>query len=244
MLDISLNSEGIFNLWGLTITNSVMTTLLVTLLLVIISVKFSYARKRYPHSFFVKSVRVLCFELIKFTDDITEDRKLTKIILPLLLTFFIFIITANLLALTPGFLGSFYGVVEGQKVPLLRSPNSDINTTLALALLSIGAIQVISFNILGANKYMKRFINFTSPTNFILGFFELISEGLKIFSFAFRLFGNVFAGEVLLLVVAFLIPYILPIPFMLMEVFVGFIQAFIFTMLTLTFVKTAIIKHR
>ncbi|RMD61501.1 ATP synthase F0 subunit A, partial [Candidatus Parcubacteria bacterium] len=73
----------------------------------------------------------------------------------------------------------------------------------------------------------------------VLGFFELLSEIVKIFSFSIRLFGNIFAGEVLLLIIAFLVPYLIPLPFMILEVFVGFIQAFIFAALTLTFIKTS-----
>jgi len=90
---------------------------------------------------------------------------------------------------------------------------------------------------------VKRFFNFKNPMAFILGFFEMISEAVKILSFSFRLFGNVFAGEVLLLIIAFLVPYIIPLPFMILEVFVGIIQAFIFAILTLTYIKTSTMRH-
>jgi len=154
-------------------------------------------------------------------------------------TFFIFIVTANLLALIPGFLGSLFVRVPRGRVPLLRSPNSDLTTTLALALFSVFAIQFFSLRALGLKGYLGRFFNFTNPIRFVLGFFEMISEGVKVLSFSFRLFGNIFAGEVLLLVIAFLIPYFIPLPFMLLEVFVGVIQAFVFAVLTLTFIKTS-----
>ena len=71
----------------------------------------------------------------------------------------------------------------------------------------------------------------------------MLSEGVKVLSFSMRLFGNIFSGELLLLVIAFLVPYIIPLPFMILEVFVGIIQAFIFAMLTLTFIKTSIMRH-
>lgn len=166
---------------------------------------------------------------------------MTKTILPVICTFFIYIVTANLIALLPGFLGSFYIYSGGHKIALLRSPNSDVNTTFALAIFSVLATQYFSLQRLGAKKYISRFLNITSPLSLLLGFFEILSEAAKVLSFSFRLFGNIFAGEILLLVIAFLVPYIIPIPFMFMEIFVGIIQAFIFAVLTLTFIKTSTI---
>ena len=87
---------------------------------------------------------------------------------------------------------------------------------------------------------LKTFFNFESPIAFFVGILELISEFAKIISFSFRLFGNVFAGEVLLTIMAFLLPYVAPLPFMFLEIFVGFIQAFIFGMLTLVFISMAV----
>jgi F-type H+-transporting ATPase subunit a len=113
----------------------------------------------------------------------------------------------------------------------------------ALALFSVLAIQFFSLRTLGFKGYIGRFLNFVNPIKFILGFFEVISESVKVLSFSFRLFGNIFAGEVLLLIIAFLIPYIIPLPFMILEVFVGIIQAFIFAVLTLTFIKTSTVRH-
>ena len=88
--------------------------------------------------------------------------------------------------------------------------------------------------------YGKRFLNFSNPIFFFLGLLELISEVSKIISFAFRLFGNIFAGEVLLAVMAFLMPFIVPLPFITMELFVGFIQALVFSMLTAVFLTVAV----
>ena len=76
-----------------------------------------------------------------------------------------------------------------------------------------------------------------------MGILELISEVAKMISFSFRLFGNIFAGEVLLTVVLFLVPYLVPLPFLFLEIFVGFIQALVFSMLTLVFLKMAVTAH-
>ncbi len=92
--------------------------------------------------------------------------------------------------------------------------------------------------------YFTKFFNFSSPLMFFVGILEIISELAKIISFAFRLFGNIFAGEVLLAVISFLVPLLVPAPFYGMEIFVGFIQALVFAMLTLVFFNMAAQHHK
>ncbi len=136
-----------------------------------------------------------------------------------------------------------HGATESQEepafTPLLRGATADLNTTIALAIVAVVAIQYYGFKNLGRH-YTSRFINVTNPINFFVGMLELISELSKIISFAFRLFGNIFAGEVLLAVIAFLMPFFVPLPFLLMELFVGFIQALVFSMLTAVFLNVAV----
>jgi len=243
MININFKPEYIGSLFGFSVTNTFFTSFLVTLLLSVLAITFYFKRKR-EKDIIVEGTRVLVYELLKLTDSVTQDRKLSKKILPLIATFFIFIGAANLLGLIPGFLGSFFLKGETGRIPVFRSPNSDLTTTVALALFSVAAIQFFSLRTLGIKRYITRFLNFANPVKFILGFFEMISEGIKIFSFSFRLFGNIFSGEILLLIIAFLVPYIIPLPFMILEVFVGIIQAFIFAMLTLTFIKTSVIRRK
>jgi F-type H+-transporting ATPase subunit a len=131
---------------------------------------------------------------------------------------------------------------KSEFVPLFRGPTADLNTTLALALIAVGALQYFGFKSLGLG-YLKKFLNFSNPINFFLGILELISEAAKIISFAFRLFGNIFAGEVLLTVIAFLMPVIAPLPFIGLELFVGVIQALVFSMLTAVFLNMATMAH-
>ena len=242
MIDISLHQEYIFSVFGINVSNTFFTSFVVTVILIIFSVIF-FGKRDVEKSKLVNGARVLVFELLRVVDSITENRELSKRVLPLVSSFFIFIITANLVALIPGFLGSFFIDTGAGPVALLKSPNSDLTTTLALAVFSVISIQIIALKELGLGGFLKRFFNFESPIRFILGFFEIISESVKVISFSFRLFGNVFAGEVLLVVIAFLVPYLIPVPFMVLEVFVGVIQAFIFAMLTLTFIKTSIVRH-
>jgi F-type H+-transporting ATPase subunit a len=128
---------------------------------------------------------------------------------------------------------------ELEFIPILRASTADLNTTLALAITAVLAIQYFGFHLVGFS-YITKFINFKDPINFVLGLLELISEISRIISFAFRLFGNIFAGEVLLAVMAFLMPFIVPLPFLMMELFVGFIQALVFSMLTAVFLNLAV----
>lgn len=127
-------------------------------------------------------------------------------------------------------------------VSLFRPGTADLNMTLALAIFSIVAVQFWGVKFLNL-AYFKKFINFSSPINFFVGLLEIISEFAKIISFAFRLFGNIFAGEVLLVVITFLTLLLIPVPFYGLEIFVGFIQALVFAMLSLVFFNMATHKH-
>ena len=139
--------------------------------------------------------------------------------------------------------GELAGNTAGRLLPILRGANTDLNTTLAIALIAMIAVQFWGVSTLGIKKYGSKFINFSSPVMFFVGILELVAELARVISFTFRLFGNMFAGEVLLVAMMFLLPFIGIIPFMGLELFVGVIQAFIFSMLTLIFGVTAISDH-
>jgi F-type H+-transporting ATPase subunit a len=139
----------------------------------------------------------------------------------------------------------------GELVPLFRGPNTGLNTPLALAIVSAIAVESWGIASLGLRAYGRKFFNFGGAFrglfrfNFgqffkgaidaFVGILELISEGVRLISFTFRLFGNMFAGEVVILMFTFLTPVILTVAFYGLELFVGIIQAFIFAMLTLVF---------
>jgi F-type H+-transporting ATPase subunit a len=127
--------------------------------------------------------------------------------------------------------------------PLFRSAATDLNTTIGLALVSVILTQYFGLKAQGA-RYLRKFFafrpNFLGIIEAFVGLLELVSEFAKIISFSFRLFGNIFAGEVLLGVMAFLIPYVVSLPFYGLELFVGLIQALIFMMLTVAFFKVAV----
>ncbi len=127
------------------------------------------------------------------------------------------------------------GKFVGELIPIFRGPNTDLNTPLALAIASAIAVEFWGISSLGLFKYGKKFFDFRGPINFFVGILELVSEMVRLVSFTFRLFGNMFAGEVVILMFTFLTPIVLTLPFYGLEIFVGLIQGFIFSMLTLVF---------
>ena len=140
------------------------------------------------------------------------------------------------------------GVEDGKRagllVPFLRSANTEINTTLAIALVTMFMVHFWAFRSLGVVGHLAKFINLKGgPIGLFVGVLEGISEVARVISFTFRLFGNIFAGEVLLIAMTFLVPMIGIIPFLGLELFVGLIQAFIFAMLTLVFASMATVAH-
>ncbi len=130
--------------------------------------------------------------------------------------------------------------------PYVRPAATDLNVPLAIALISVVWTQVIGVQALGGSYFRKFFMPHMTgmkPIDLIVGLLELISEFAKIISFTFRLFGNVFAGAVLLFVMSFLVPFFVPLPFYGLELFVGFMQAFVFAILTLIFMAMAVVGH-
>jgi len=243
-MEISINAETVFMIGDFPVTNSILATSLFVVILAIITYVGTRKMKSRPKG--LQNILEMVVESIhNLTNSLIDNKRVAKIIFPLIATFFIFIIVNNWAGLLPGF-GSIgiYEMKEGHEVfvPLFRSANADLNTTLMLSLISVIVIQIVGIGVVGLKSYSKKFFNFSSPILFFVGILELISEFIKIISFSFRLFGNVFAGEVLLLVITMLVPYILPMPFYGLELFVGFIQALVFMMLTLVFIKMAAIE--
>lgn len=244
MAEVSLAAETVFHLGPIPVNNSVLTTWIVVVL-IIIGASFLRKAKLVPHGL-QNLVEFLFDGALGIMDSVTGSRAQSEKFFPFIFTFFIFILIGNWLGLLPG-VGTigFHELHDGKEVfvPILRGPAADLNFTLALALISVVATQIIAIFTIGLAKHLKKYVNFKDPIMGFVGALEAMSEFAKILSFSFRLFGNVFAGEVLLIVIGLIIPYIVPIPFLFLEIFVGFIQAFIFAMLTLVFLKVATAAH-
>ncbi|MCR4281356.1 MAG: F0F1 ATP synthase subunit A [Candidatus Kaiserbacteria bacterium] len=237
-IHVALAPEIIGNLWGLPITNTLLMSWAVIIVLGALAYIVGKNIKLVPGRFQTLLEWLFSF-VYDYIAETLESRDMARKFFPLLLTLFLFIFTANMLEFTPG-IGSV-GFFSGDEFsPLFRSANTDLNATLALAIISFFVIEITGIVTIGIFKYSQKFISFKSVMGFAVGIIELFSEIARLISFSFRLFGNIFAGEVLILVVGYFVPYILPVPIMMFEVFVGFIQAAIFALLTLFFIKIAI----
>jgi len=241
MEHISIAPKIVFHLLGWPISNSILATWAAMAVLIIIALVVKLTLK-YKPSGLQNFMEFVVESLLSLVDSITGNRELSKRIFPWITTLFLIILLTNWMELIPGF--ATIGLKEnGHFIPLLRSASTDLNTTLAYALISVIMIQIIGITSVGFFKHFSKFINFKSGVGFFVGILEIISEIAKIISFSFRLFGNIFAGEVLLVVIAFLIPYVVPLPFYGLELFVGFIQALVFAMLTLVFMTMAAVPQ-
>jgi F-type H+-transporting ATPase subunit a len=244
-MNISIAAEKLFSIGPFPITNSMLIAWIVMIGLICATWYAFRKQSLIPHG--LQNVFEFIIEgVLSVIDSVTHNRNESKQFLPLIATIFLFVVLVNWIGILPG--AGTIGIQEVEEghtriIPFIRSTSADLNFTIALAIIAVTTVQVVGVMSIGFFAYIKKFLNFSSPLNFITGTLELVSEVSKLISFSFRLFGNVFAGEVLLSVMLFLVPYFVPIPFLALEVFVGFIQGLVFAMLTLVFVKMAKEAH-
>ncbi len=244
-MNISLAAEPIFHIGKFPVTNTLLMSWSIMAFLFVVVAVTRKKLKTVPVGL-QNMVELGIEKLLNFMESVTGDRREAKKFFPLVATIFIFVILSNWLEIVPG-LGTIgiWEELHGERVlvPFIRSASADLNVTLAIAVISVFSIQIFGIMALGVFKYAGKFISFKGPIEFFVGILELVSEVAKMISFSFRLFGNIFAGEVLLTIVLFLVPYLVPLPFLFLEIFVGFIQALVFSMLTLVFLKVATTSH-
>jgi len=261
--EVTIFAEPIFHIGKFQITNSFLTSWLAVLVIFFLALAIRLKLKKIPGK--LQNVFEVILEgALSLVDQVTNDRKISQKIFPLVFSLFIFILINNWLGLLP-VLGSFgFLVKEGVNtafVPLLRSGTADINTTLALSIMIVIGSNIFGIFAIGLWKTFNKYVNlkglgeiFTkvkkdptvlivAPINFFVGLLELLGEVAKIASLSFRLFGNVFAGEVLLASMAAIFAYIVPGPFLFLEVFVGLIQALIFSLLATVYFTIASQDH-
>lgn len=235
---VSFIAEPIFFIGSFPVTNTLLDTLLVDALLLIGVYFLNKNLSKIPNMF------QIIFELLTETFyDLTKSisQKNAAKIFPWLMTFFLFILLANWSGLIPGF-GTIGFFRDGNLVPLFRGATSDINLTLGLALVSAVATHYMSISTLGIKEYLSRFFSF-HPIYLFVGILEIISEFTKVISLSFRLFGNIFAGEVLISTISNMFAFLLPLPFMALEIVVGMVQALVFAMLTMAFMAILTTPH-
>jgi len=261
--EATLFAEPVFHLGNFTVTNSLLNSWVAVFILVLVFIVIKRKIKNPPAGGPRGLQNIFEFvldEALKLADSITGSRKRSEKFLPISLALFLFILVNNWLGLLPG-IGTI-GFVEAEGasrvfVPLFRGGTADLNTTLALALFAVVASHVMGAFTVGLWDHFNKFINIKSflaipgkikkdativlvnPIKAFVGIVEIIGEFAKVASLSFRLFGNIFAGEVLLASMMALFAFILPLPFMFLEIIVGLIQALIFAMLTLVFMTIA-----
>ncbi len=261
--ETTIYAEPIFNIGNFVITNSLLNSWLAVLIIIIFCVILRLNIKKIPgkiqHIF-----EILLEGAFSLCDQVTNDRKITLKIFPLVTSLFIFILINNWLGLLPivGSVGFIEHISnESFFIPLFRAGTADINTTLALSVAVVIGSNIFGIIAIGIWKTFNKYVNIkalgeivtkfrkdknviiVAPISFFVGILELIGEMAKVASLSFRLFGNVFAGEVLLASMGAILLYLLPTPFLFLEVFVGLIQALIFSLLATVYFTIASQDH-
>lgn len=246
MPQISLKAEELFRIGSFPVTNSMALGAVVLVVIVVFGLMLRRKVSLIPGGF-QNMLESILEGFLKLMDSVLGNRKKSEKYLPLVLTIFLLVVLSNWFGLLPG-VGSI-GIrgISGESrtsfTPLFRAPAADLNFTVAIAILAVFCINLFGILTLGFVRHFSKFFTFKNPLYTFVGLLEFISEFAKMVSFSFRLFGNIFAGEVLLIIVGFLVPYAVPLPFLFLEIFVGFIQAFVFAMLTLVFIAMATAEH-
>jgi F-type H+-transporting ATPase subunit a len=239
-ISVVLKAEQLGSVFGFPITNSLIMAWLVMILLIGLAYFFGRSLTTVPGK--LQAGVEWAFEgTIAYMAEVLESEKLARRFFPLVASIFIFVAFINELEFFPG-VGSLGLWHASEFLPILRAPTTDLNFTLALALIAFFTIEVTGIAMLGFFKYARKYVNLKSPIGFVVGLIELVSNLGRLISFSFRLFGNIFAGEVMVLVAIFFLPYVLPAPLMGFEMFIGLVQALVFAMLTLFFIKLAIVE--
>lgn len=262
---IELPSGAIAHISGFTVTNTLIaswiTIIVLTILFFLATRKLNLIPGRVQNF-----VEFIIDTLLNFINGSAGEKNARRLF-PLIATIFFYVVTNAYLALLPFYGESIY-IVEpnGAHVPLLRAANTDINLPLSIAVISFIFIEVLGFRSQGFFRYVNSFFKFgqlrdgvvslfkgkLKPAfsgiafgfiNLFIGVLEIISHFIRLLSFTFRLFGNMTAGEILLVLVTFLVPLIAALPFYGLELLVGFLQAMIFAGLTMVFATMALTSH-
>ena len=260
--EITLFAEPIFHSGNFTVTNALFTSWVVVAIIIIISFVLRAGLREVPGK--LQNIFEIVVEgALDLCDQVTNNRALSVKVFPIAISVFFFILLNNWLGILP--LGGFGILERGEEglafIPYLRGGTADINTTIALAVMAVVGANIFGIMSLGVWKTFNKYVNLkalgkiitdirkdptviiVAPITFFVGIIEIIGEFAKIASLSFRLFGNVFAGEVLLASMAALVAYIVPIPFLFLEILVGMIQALIFSILLVVYFTISATDH-
>ena len=242
-LHISISAETLFTVFGFPVTNALLTGIIGSLITIAVLVYVASRVKRGKYNRFVGLVQWVFEGLLKSINDVIPDKKVARRITPLAVTIFFVVLFNYWFSILPGM-----DSIRLDGTPVFRSLTADLNFTLGLALITIVTVQIYATRYLGTFQNVGRYFRnpIKDPIGAFEGILELVGEFSRGIALSLRLFGNAFAGEVLLVVIAFLTSYfasvVLPF-FMAFELFIGFIQAYVFFVLTLIFTALAVAHH-
>lgn len=240
---IPLAAEPIADIFGLHFTNSMLFGLIMAALVMSMFALAAQRSEANPRSKFAFAVESLVDFVLGLGEENFGSREKAVKFMPLLLTLFTFILFSNLFALVPG-VGTVNISTEEGHIPLLRAFTTDLNATLAMAILTIGTIQVVAVRELGIKKHLMHYFSSKpwNPMNMFIGVIEVMGEFIRIITLSMRLFGVIYAGEVLIHVVGALAGnygWAATFPIYLLEIFFGVIQAYLFMMLSMVYLAIA-----
>jgi len=238
-IHVSMPSEALFHVGPFAVTNTMFTTWVVIAFLTILAILATRRMALVPESRLQVLMEMIVESLLDLSEN-TAGKRVGRTIFPLIATLFIFILTANWFGVLPivGTITLCDPHQPGHCVPVFRAATSDLNITAAMALIAVTTVQVAGVAVNGVRGYLKEL-----ATPLLLAPIRLIEEVSHLISLAARLFGNVFGGEILLVVMYALAPYFVPIVFIGLEMFFGFIQALIFSVLTTVYIALAAGGH-
>lgn len=244
----TLVPEIVTHIGKVNVTNTLINAMLATVIFLVVGILIKRSINLRPsgiQNFFEHILELL----MDYFDQVTGDRKKTLRFLPIVGSVFFFILLSNWLGLLPG-----TGSITWKHATILRPANTDLNLTVAMALFAVISSHVFGLLTVGVLTHLNKFIQigtfiksfrkgpiaiFTAVIELGVGLIEVVSEFAKVLSLSLRLFGNIFAGEVLISVISAIAGLLVPTPFMLLELLVGLIQASVFTMLTLVYLTVA-----
>lgn len=242
-LQIDIKTAPLFSIGGFHVTNAMMTGTVSLIIFIAVFLYLASKVKRGQTNHFVGLMQWAFEGMLGQIESVIPDKKLARKITPFALTIFFYVLISYWMSILPGL-----DSIKWHGAPILRSIAADMNFTFAIAILSLIMTQFYSVRALGGLGSLKRYFRnpLKDPIGAFEGILELIGEVSRYSALSLRLFGNCFAGEVLLLIMSALTSYFaaltLPV-FMAFELFIGFIQAYVFFILTVIFTSLATTSH-
>ncbi|MCK5588946.1 MAG: F0F1 ATP synthase subunit A [Candidatus Pacebacteria bacterium] len=246
---VPIKSEIIFQIFGFNIANSTLLIFVIMFLVIIFSIFISKNTKLKPNSFQV-IVEMIYENLMSYIIELMNNHPHAKKVFPVIATILVYFVISNIIALVPGIANITY-----HNEPMFRAPTSDFNTVIGISFATVLIINIISIKEQGILSYLGEFVKIkevyqgfrkgigeglNSLVEFFVGLLDIIGELAKILSLSFRLFGNIYAGEIIALIILGSFIYVLPAMWTLFSGFIGLLQGIVFASLVAVYYSLSI----